>query len=99
MSPTEIAALVEKKLSKAMQLKLVSYDETKKNYEKDPVAYILTPTADERCVSEEAEATVAKKLPRLEPDALRDVQLRKALLTRELFLGNVQLTTLARWSS
>lgn len=51
MSPKEIAVLAEKKLGKKMELNLVSYEETKKNYETDPMAYILTRLADGRCVS------------------------------------------------
>ncbi|ETL40836.1 hypothetical protein F441_08315 [Phytophthora nicotianae CJ01A1] len=70
MSPKEIAALAEKKLGKKMELKLVSYDETKKKYETDPVAYILTRVADGRCVSgtvDEAKDTVAKYYPGWNP--------------------------------
>ncbi|OWZ24338.1 hypothetical protein PHMEG_000620 [Phytophthora megakarya] len=70
LSPKEIAALAEKKLGKEMELKLVSYDETKKNYETDPVAYILTRIADGRCISgteEEAKVTVAKHFPDWNP--------------------------------
>ncbi|ETK87408.1 hypothetical protein L917_07981 [Phytophthora nicotianae] len=70
MSPKEIAAVAEKKLGKKMELKLVSYDETKKKYETDPVAYILTRVADGRCVSgtvDEAKDTVAKYYPGWNP--------------------------------
>ncbi|KAF4040825.1 NmrA-like family [Phytophthora infestans] len=70
MSPKEIAALAEKKLGKKMELKLVSYEETKKKYETDPVAYILMRIADGRCVSgtvEEANDTVAKYFPDWSP--------------------------------
>ncbi|ETM47219.1 hypothetical protein L914_08047 [Phytophthora nicotianae] len=70
MSPKEIAALAEKKLGKKMELNLVSYDETKKKYETDPVAYILTRVADGRCVSgtvDEAKDTVAKYYPGWNP--------------------------------
>jgi hypothetical protein len=70
LSPKEIAALAEKKLSNKMKLTLVSYEETKKNYETNSVAYILTRIADGRCVSgtaEEATATVTKFFPDWNP--------------------------------
>ncbi|EGZ21739.1 hypothetical protein PHYSODRAFT_313811 [Phytophthora sojae] len=70
MSPKEIAAVAEKKLGKKVELQLVSYEETKKTYATDSVAYISTRIADGRCVSgtqEEAKETVARFYPDWNP--------------------------------
>ncbi|RLN48307.1 hypothetical protein BBJ29_001538 [Phytophthora kernoviae] len=70
MSPKEIAALAETKLGKKIELKLVDYEETKKNYETDVMAYLMTRIGDGRAVSgtvEEAKATVAKYFPDWNP--------------------------------
>ncbi|GMF32797.1 unnamed protein product [Phytophthora lilii] len=70
MSPNEIAAVAEKKLGKKLKINVVSYDETKKNYDTDAVANILTNIADGRLVTgteEEAKDTVAKFFPEWDP--------------------------------
>ncbi|KAJ8537486.1 hypothetical protein ON010_g13112 [Phytophthora cinnamomi] len=64
MSPKEIAAMAEKKFGKKIELKVVDYEATKKNYDTDSVAYILTRIGDGRCVpgtEEEVKKTIKKK--------------------------------------
>ncbi|GMF17097.1 unnamed protein product [Phytophthora fragariaefolia] len=51
MSPKEIAAIAEKKLEKKLEIKVVDYEETKKNYASNPMAHILTRIGDGRCIS------------------------------------------------
>ncbi|KAG3147815.1 hypothetical protein PI126_g12729 [Phytophthora idaei] len=63
LSPKEIAELAEKKLGKKITFKFLDYEETKKNYNTDPVSYFLTRIADGRFVSgteEEAKHTTEK---------------------------------------
>ncbi|KAG7392904.1 hypothetical protein PHYBOEH_006223 [Phytophthora boehmeriae] len=70
MSPKEIAALAEKKLGRKIEFKLVDYEETKKKYETDAMAYIMTRIGDGRLVSgtvEEAQATVSTFFPDWNP--------------------------------
>ncbi|KAG3056884.1 hypothetical protein PI125_g25485 [Phytophthora idaei] len=70
MSPKEIAAHLEKKSGKKLQLKAVDYEETKKGYDTNPVAYIQTRIADGSCVpgtEEEVKATIAKFFPDWNP--------------------------------
>ncbi|KAG6614742.1 Eugenol synthase 1 [Phytophthora cinnamomi] len=70
MSPKEIAAMAEKKFGKKIELKVVDYEATKKNYDTDSVAYILTRIGDGRCVpgtEEEVKKTVSKFFPDWNP--------------------------------
>ncbi|OWZ07378.1 hypothetical protein PHMEG_00020238 [Phytophthora megakarya] len=70
LSPKEIAVLAEKKLGKKMEFKMLDYEETKKDYEINPVSYFLTRIADGRFVSgteEQAKATVATYFPDWNP--------------------------------
>ncbi|KAG3231827.1 hypothetical protein PI124_g23078, partial [Phytophthora idaei] len=70
VSPKEIAAQLEKKSGKKLQLKAVDYEETKKGYDTNPVAYIQTRITDGSCVpgtEEEVKATIAKFFPDWNP--------------------------------
>ncbi|POM71451.1 Hypothetical protein PHPALM_11985 [Phytophthora palmivora] len=72
LSPKEIAALAEKKLGKTIQLNSVDYEETKKGYDVNPVAYLQTRIADGRCVpgtEEQVKDTITKFFPDWNPTA------------------------------
>ncbi|KAG6954484.1 hypothetical protein JG687_00011786 [Phytophthora cactorum] len=75
LSPKEIAELAEKKLGKKITLKFLDYEETKKNYNTDPVSYFLTRIADGRFVSgteEEAKHTTEKFFSDWNPTPFED---------------------------
>ncbi|KAI9991990.1 hypothetical protein PInf_017370 [Phytophthora infestans] len=76
VSPKDIAAQLEKKLGKKLQIKLVDYEETKKGYDTNPVAYIQTRIADGRGISgteDEVKATIAKLFPDWNPSPWQEI--------------------------
>ncbi|KAF4030343.1 putative NAD-P-binding protein [Phytophthora infestans] len=78
VSPKEITAQLEKKLGKKLQIKLVDYEETKKGYDTNPVAYIQTRIliADGRGISgteDEVKATIAKFFPDWNPSPWQEI--------------------------
>ncbi|KAL3671314.1 hypothetical protein V7S43_003245 [Phytophthora oleae] len=75
-SPKEIAAHLEDKWGKKLQIKTVDYEETKKGYGVNPVAYIQTRIADGSCVpgtEEEVKDTIAKFFPNWNPSPWKEI--------------------------
>ncbi|RLN86522.1 hypothetical protein BBJ28_00011899, partial [Nothophytophthora sp. Chile5] len=70
LSPMQIAALAEKKFGKKMEIRHVDYEENKKNYNTDFVAFLTTLFEDGRgCpgTEQEVKETVAKFFPDWNP--------------------------------
>ncbi|RLN72593.1 hypothetical protein BBJ28_00027128, partial [Nothophytophthora sp. Chile5] len=70
LSPLQIAALVEKKSGKKMEIRYVDYEENKKNYNTDFTAFLTTLNEDGRgCpgTEQEMKETVAKFFPDWNP--------------------------------
>ncbi|RLN20647.1 hypothetical protein BBJ28_00018957 [Nothophytophthora sp. Chile5] len=70
LSPLQIAALAEKKFGKKMEIRYVDYEENKKNFNTDFMAFLTTLFEDGRgCpgTEQEMKATVAKYFPDWNP--------------------------------
>ncbi|KAG1710662.1 hypothetical protein DVH05_013387 [Phytophthora capsici] len=75
-SPREIAAHLENKWGKKLEIKTVDYEETKKGYDVNPVAYIQTRIADGTCIpgtEEEVKDTIEKFFPNWNPSAWQNI--------------------------
>eukprot|EP00644_Phytophthora_capsici_P011446 jgi/Phyca11/118887/e_gw1.37.246.1 len=75
-SPREIAAHLENKWGKKLEIKTVDYEETKKGYDVNPVAYIQTRIADGTCIpgtEEDVKDTIEKFFPNWNPSAWQNI--------------------------
>ncbi|KUF95981.1 Bifunctional epoxide hydrolase 2 [Phytophthora nicotianae] len=76
VSPKEIAAQLEKKLGTTFRIKVLDYEETKKGYDTNVMAYLQTRIADGRCVpgtEEEVKSTIAKFFPEWDPSPWEEI--------------------------
>ncbi|KAK1944806.1 putative pinoresinol-lariciresinol reductase 3 [Phytophthora citrophthora] len=75
-SPREIAVHLENKWGKKLEIKTVDYEETKKSYDVNPVAYIQTRIADGTSITgteEEVKNTIEKFFPNWNPSAWQNI--------------------------